>query len=49
MLEMSIPNEDTGTKNLLSNTKLYFWPEGALACGENQHKGGQAISSPLYP
>jgi hypothetical protein len=28
MLERNTPIKDTGTKNCLSNAKLYFWPEG---------------------
>jgi hypothetical protein len=48
LLEMNIPIEDMGTKNHLSNAKLYFWPKGCQhARGQNQHKGGARSLFPL--
>jgi hypothetical protein len=50
---VNIPMKDMGAKNCLSDTKLYFWPEGCQpARGQNQHKRvGNLfpLISPLYP
>jgi hypothetical protein len=44
LLELNITIEDTGTKNCLSNTKLYFWPDGASMHMAKPAQKGAGIS-----